>query len=671
MYSIPFLDIPPLASADGIVRLPGSKSISNRALLLAALCEGATTVLRGLLASDDTQAMLTALQQLGCRIQRDGDDLHVTGLDRHAMPGGAQLHLGNAGTAMRPLTAALALLAREGQQFTLTGVARMQERPIGDLVDALRQLGARIAYEKNPGFPPLQLSGLDTSGLDEAQTIRIRGDVSSQFLSAMLMALPLVAERRERVIEVDGPLISQPYVAITLHLLQRFGIAVRNENWQRFVVPAGSRYRSPGVLQVEPDASSASYFIALGGIASDPAQGQAITIEGLGADSIQGDIQFIEAARQMGVQVQAEASRLVVRRGAWPLKAIDIDANHIPDAAMTLAIMALYADGTTRIRNIGSWRVKETDRIDAMQTELTKLGAAVQAGPDWLAITPPAAQAWKAASIATYDDHRMAMCFALAAFNPAGVRVRIEDPRCVGKTFPDYFETLFGVVQARTGQVPVICIDGPSASGKGTLAQAVAQRLGYGVLDSGALYRVAALAARRNQLDIDPANARQLAELARNLPLSFDGERILLDGRDVSAEIRTEQVGRDASLISAIGEVREALLDWQRQAARLPGLVADGRDMGTVVFPNAPLKVFLTASAEKRAERRYKQLISKGNSATLSTLREELEARDLRDTTRAAAPLKAAHDAEVLDNSEMDVQAATEQVLRWWAARQS
>ncbi|KKW67934.1 3-phosphoshikimate 1-carboxyvinyltransferase [Lampropedia cohaerens] len=671
MYSIPFLDIPPLASAHGVVRLPGSKSISNRALLLAALCEGRTTVLRGLLASDDTQAMRTALEQLGCRIQQNGDELHVTGLDRHAMPAGLQLHLGNAGTAMRPLTAALALLARDGQQFTLTGVARMQERPIGDLVDALRPLGARITYEKNPGFPPLQLAGLDTARLDEAQTIRIRGDVSSQFLSAMLMALPLVAERRERVIEVDGPLISLPYVAITLHLLQRFGVAVRNENWRRFVVPAGSRYRSPGVLQVEPDASSASYFIALGGIASDPAQGQAITIEGLGADSIQGDIQFIEAARQMGVDVQAESNRLVVRRGAWPLKAIDIDANHIPDAAMTLAIMALYADGPTRIRNIGSWRVKETDRIDAMQTELAKLGAAVQAGPDWLAITPPAAQAWRAASIATYDDHRMAMCFALAAFNPAGVRVRIEDPRCVGKTFPDYFETLFGVVQARAGRVPVICIDGPSASGKGTLAQAVAQQLGYGVLDSGALYRVAALAARRRQLDIDPANARQLAELARNLPLCFDGERILLDGRDVSAEIRTEQVGRDASLISAIGEVREALLDWQRQAARLPGLVADGRDMGTVVFPHAPLKVFLTASAEKRAERRYKQLISKGNSATLSTLREELEARDLRDTTRAAAPLKAAHDAEVLDNSEMDVQAATEQVLRWWAERQS
>lgn len=682
MFSIPFLDLPPLCAAHGSVALPGSKSISNRALLLAALCEGQSTELHGLLDSDDTEAMLGALQALGCRIERldvpsgappgAHGALRITALHRAALPQSAELHLGNAGTAMRPLTAALALLAGAGQQFTLTGVARMQERPIGDLVDALRQLGADVAYTGREGYPPLRIGAAQAGAQGEGPLcVRIRGDVSSQFLTAMLMALPLAAQQRDCCIEVVGELISQPYIAITLNLMQRFGVVVANEGWQRFTIAAGSRYQSPGRLDVEADASSASYFIALGGIACDPAQGQSLTIQGVGEDSIQGDIRFVEAARQMGVQVQAGPNWLKVQRGRWPLQAIDIDANHIPDAAMTLAVMALYAQGTTRIRNIGSWRVKETDRIAAMAAELTKLGARVDSGADWIAITPPAdAGQWRAATIATYDDHRMAMCFSLAAFNPARLPVRIQDPRCVGKTFPEYFETLFSVVQAHPGAVPVICIDGPSASGKGTLAAQVAQRLGYAVLDSGALYRAAGLAARHAGLTIEPAHAQALAALARGMALVFEGERIWLDGQDVSDAIRSDAASRDASLISALPEVRQALLDWQHQAARAPGLVADGRDMGTVVFPQAQLKVFLTASAEKRAERRYKQLISKGFTATLADLRAELEERDRRDATRPVAPLAAAADALMLDNSELSITAATEQVLRWWEQRQ-
>lgn len=666
MFSIPFLDIAALQSATGTVQLPGSKSISNRVLLLAALCEGQTTMLHDVLASDDTDAMLTALQTLGCVIERQAQQVRITGLDRQSLPAQAQLHLGNAGTAMRPLTAALALLVGPGQAFELTGVARMQERPIGDLVDALRQLGCAIDYLKNPGFPPLALRAADPQKLQASGSIQIRGDVSSQFLTAMLMALPLVAKERDYVIEVVGELISKPYIAITLNLLARFGIAVRNDNWQRFTIAAGSRYQSPGQLHVEADASSASYLVALGGIASDPALGQAITIEGVGEDSIQGDIRFIDAARQMGVHVETGPNWLRVQRGQWPLKAIDIDGNHIPDAAMTLAVMALYAEGTTRITNIASWRVKETDRIDAMVNELSKLGAVVDSGPDWISVAPPAADAWRSASIATYDDHRVAMCFSLAAFNPASVAVRIEDPRCVGKTFPDYFEALFALAQPKPNAVPVICIDGPSASGKGTLAAHVAKQLGFHVLDSGALYRVAGVAARQRGLDIAPEHAPALADVARSLQLVFDGERVLLDGRDVAAAMRSDAGSRDASLISAIPAVRDALLQWQRERAALPGLVADGRDMGTVVFPDAPLKVFLTASAEHRAERRYKQLISQGFDVKLASLREELEARDLRDTTRAVAPLKPAADAKVLDNSELSVAEATEQVLQWW-----
>jgi 3-phosphoshikimate 1-carboxyvinyltransferase len=655
MFSTPFLDIPPLASAAGTVRLPGSKSISNRVLLLSALASGTTTV-HDLLDSDDTRVMLDALAALGCGIDREGSSLRIEGLGGKLRTPEASLFLGNAGTAMRPLTAALALL---GGEFELRGVPRMHERPIGDLVDALTQLGCHIDYLGNPGYPPLRLHpvALDTLQLDVP--IRVRGDVSSQFLTALLLALPLAA-RRDIVIDVVGELISKPYIEITLNLLARFGIEVKRDGWQRFTIPAGSEYRSPGGIHVEADASSASYFIALGAIAN----GSGIRIEGVGADSIQGDIRFVEAAQQMGARVDSGPNWLAISRGTWPLKAIDIDANHIPDAAMTLAVMALYADGPSTLRNIASWRVKETDRIDAMANELRKLGAIVEDGPDFIRVHPLATADWRPASIRTYDDHRVAMCFSLAAFNPAGVAVRILDPQCVAKTFPDYFETLFSVADAV--EVPVVCIDGPTASGKGTLTVEVARRLGYHYLDSGSLYRVTGLAMRRSGLNAIPEDEARIAELARALPLSFSEGNVLLAGEDVSDTIRTEAAGMDASRVSALPAVRTALLALQRRFRRLPGLVADGRDMGTVIFPDASLKVYLTASAAHRAERRYKQLISKGISTTIDSLRADLEARDLRDSSRSVAPLKPAPDARLLDNSFLSVEQSVEQVLDWW-----
>ena len=465
-----------------------------------------------------------------------------------------------------------------------------------------------------------------------------------------------------------GELISRPYIAITLNLLAQFGVQVRQEGWQAFVIPAGCCLRSPGQVYVEADASSASYFVALGAIAPGS---EGILIQGLGENSIQGDIRFIEAARAMGADVQSGPNHLHVRRGAWPLQAIDLDCNHIPDAAMTLAVMALYAQGTTVLRNIGSWRVKETDRIAAMATELRKLGAQVQETPDSISVTAPAQVAdWRPASIHTYDDHRIAMCFSLAAFNPAALPVRILDPQCVAKTFPDYFEALMGVASARTQDVPVLCVDGPTASGKGTLASALAVALGYHFLDSGALYRISAYAAVQAGLALEAAHEAPIAALARSLDIVFDGERVLLQGQDISEAIRTEQAGMDASAVSALPAVRAALLDLQHGFRRLPGLVADGRDMGTVVFPDAALKVYLTASAERRAQRRYKQLISKGISATLDTLCADLAARDLRDTTRAVAPLKPAQDAALLDNSELTVEQSVTQVLNWWQSKQ-
>jgi 3-phosphoshikimate 1-carboxyvinyltransferase len=664
MFSTAFLDLPPLGSASGTVTLPGSKSISNRVLLLAALCKGRTTI-HDLLDSDDTRVMLDALMQLGCGVQQVGtSQVRIDGLAGKPTSTHARLFLGNAGTAMRPLTAALAVI---GGDFELSGIARMHERPIGDLVDALRQLGCQIDYLQNDGFPPLRIGKPE---LNLADPIKVRGDVSSQFLTALLMALPLVA-REDIVIEVVGELISRPYIEITLNLLARFGVIVQRDGWQRFTIPAGCSLQSPGEIHVEADASSASYFIALGSISTRANSESHIKVLGVGADSIQGDIRFVEAAKQMGAHIESGPNWLQISRGSWPLKAIDLDCNHIPDAAMTLAVMALYAEGTTTLRNIGSWRVKETDRIAAMANELRKLGATVVEGADFIQITPPATPAdWRSASIHTYDDHRIAMCFSLAAFNPAGLAVRIEDPKCVAKTFPDYFEALFAVAQTPQNAIPVVCVDGPTASGKGTLAVEVANKLGYHFLDSGSLYRITALAALRAGLTLDAQGEASIAELVNHLQIRFSDGLILLDGDDVTDAIRTEEAGMNASKVSPLPQVRQALIDLQHSFRQLPGLVADGRDMGTVIFPDATLKVFLTASAERRADRRYKQLISKGIPATLPSLRADLEARDARDSSRAVAPLKPAEDAKLLDNSDLTIEESVNRVLGWWQGKQ-
>ena len=709
MFSTAFLDLPWLEGASGSVTLPGSKSISNRVLLLAALAHGSSTI-HDLLTSDDTRVMLVALRQLGCNVQEHGSTVVIQGLGGQLNAPTTKLFMGNAGTAMRPLTAALAVL---GGDFELSGVPRMHERPIGDLVDALRQLGCAIDYLGEPGFPPLRIG---TPSLQLDAPIQVRGDVSSQFLTALLMALPLVAQNRTHtlgtgvfspppegadasrsspatsqdiVIEVVGELISRPYIEITLNLLARFGVQVQRpigeKSWQRFTIPAGSQLRSPGDIYVEADASSASYFIALGAIATRTTDQNGIEIRGVGADSIQGDIRFMEAAQQMGAAIESGPNWLRVRRGSWPLKSIDMDCNHIPDAAMTLAVMALYAKGSTTLRNIASWRVKETDRIAAMATELRKFGANVVEGPDFIQITPPGqplsdaghavaslelANQWTTGSVHTYDDHRIAMCFALAAFNPAHLPVRIEDPKCVTKTFPDYFEALFSLAHTPTRNLPVICVDGPTASGKGTLAVVLAQRLGYHFLDSGALYRISALAARQAGLGLDAVSEGAIGRLVRSLRIEFKSDRVLLNGVDVSDAIRTEEAGMNASKVSALPAVRLALIDLQHSFRQLPGLVADGRDMGTVIFPDARLKVFLTASAEQRAQRRYKQLISKGISTTLLSLRSDLEARDARDTSRAVAPLRPAQDAQLLDNSDLTVEESVDQVLNWWQSKQ-
>jgi 3-phosphoshikimate 1-carboxyvinyltransferase len=660
MFTTRFLDLPPLIAAAGTVRLPGSKSISNRVLLLAGLCDG-STLIHDLLDSDDTRVMLDAMHALGCDVEQLGETLRVDGIGGVLAAREADIFLGNSGTSTRSVTAALAVLATtQGGRFAIRGVPRMHERPIRDLVDALRPLGCVIDHTGQDGYPPLQLGDGAAHALNLAAPIRVRGDVSSQFLTGLLQAMCLVATERDVVIEVVGELISRPYIAITLNLLARFGVAICNDNWARFTIPAGSRLVSPGEIHVEGDASSASYFVALGAIAASAAA--PLRIEGMGSASIQGDLAFVDAAQAMGAHVLQGENWTEVSRGAWPLKAIALDCNHMPDAAMTLAVMALYATGTTRLTNIASWRVKETDRLAAMASELRKLGAQVNEGADFIEVSPP--QTWQPATIHTYDDHRIAMCFSLVAFNDAGLPVRVLDPQCVAKTFPDYFETLFGVVTPRAHGVPIITVDGPTASGKGTLASAVAQALGYHFLDSGAVYRATALAAMRSGTRAD--DEQRLAQLATNLDLNFGPGQILMDGQDVTETLRLEEVGALASKISAFPLVRAALRTLQLSFHRLPGLVADGRDMGTVIFPGADLKVYLTASAATRAERRYKQLISKGISANIDSLRAELEARDARDHTRSVSPLRPAADAMLLDNSALTVEASMDAVLKAW-----
>lgn len=432
-----FLDLPAAHAARGTVRLPGSKSISNRVLLLAALSGGVTRV-RALLDSDDTRVMLDALRTLGVGVERidETDDYAITGVGEAFSVTGfpvkrAELFLGNAGTAFRSLTAACAL---SGGDYVLKGVARMHERPIGDLVDALRLLGARIDYLGQAGYPPLRIHPAEVAG----DTTRVRGNVSSQFLTGLMMALPLL--KKTTHVEIEGELISKPYIGITLAMLRRFGVNVEQDGWTRFTVPADARYASPGEIWVEGDASSASYFLAAGAIGGGP-----VRVEGVGADSVQGDVRFADALALMGARIDMGPNWIEARAPAnGRLKALDLDCNHMPDAAMTLAVAALFADGATTLFNIASWRVKETDRIAAMATELRKVGATVEEGADFIRITSPQ-RLIPNAVIDTYDDHRMAMCLSLVALG--GVPLRINDPTCVNKTFPAYFDALAHIVR--------------------------------------------------------------------------------------------------------------------------------------------------------------------------------------------------------------------------------
>jgi 3-phosphoshikimate 1-carboxyvinyltransferase len=421
------LTLQPINKVNGTVNLPGSKSLSNRALLLAALANG-TTILDNLLDSDDVSFMLEALRQLGISYQLSEDKTQCTVTGNAGVfiqPDAAktlELFLGNAGTAMRPLCGALAISQGD---FLLTGEPRMKERPIKHLVDALAQLGAKIEYIEQAGYPPVHIKGVALAG----GKVSIDGSISSQFLTALLMIAPLLSSDTE--IGMIGELVSKPYIHLTLDIIEKFGVTIENDDYKTFKIKGGQQYTSPATFMVEGDASSASYFTAAAAI-----KGGTVRVTGIGKSSVQGDVQFTHVLEKMGAKVTIEEGYVEVTRGK--LKGIDVDLNHIPDAAMTIAVVALFAEGTTTIRNIYNWRVKETDRLSAMATELRKVGAQVIEGHDFIEVTPPVKL--KAAQIDTYNDHRMAMCFSLVALSDT--QVTINDPKCTHKTFPSYFEAL-------------------------------------------------------------------------------------------------------------------------------------------------------------------------------------------------------------------------------------
>ena len=701
----------------GSAVLPGSKSLSNRVLLLSALAEG-TTEIHGLLASDDTAVMVACLRQLGVSLTQTvaaADPASGVGQPVWRVEGTGGVFpargsaaepidcfVGNSGLTVRTLLPAI-VVAQAGtrSEALLHGVPRMHERPIGDLVDGLRQLGADIHHQAKEGFPPLRVRGV---ALAEQPVIRVRGDTSSQFLTGLLQAAPQLAQQwgRPVTIAVEGPLISRPYVDLSLGMLAAFGVHVAEPKPNCFVVQPGVLV-SPGRLVVEGDASSASYFLAAGLLGGGP-----VRVQGVGRTSLQGDVRFADALQAMGAEITWGEDFIESRaatcdaHGRPVVQGVDLDCNHIPDAAMTLVAVALYAKTPTRLRNIGSWRVKETDRIAAMAAEARKLGAAVEEGADFIVITPPAQL--RTASIHTYDDHRVAMSFALASFAHAGDMegerahapdgvsgecprvstensavsptraltpsahrstasrlLTIEDPACVNKTFPAYFD-VFADICAQA--VPVVAIDGPTASGKGTVASRVAQALGFSYLDSGALYRLLALASM--SAGVAPSDEDGLGALASAMAVRFEGDVIWLGDLDVTAAIRSEAVGNRASEVAAIPLVRQALLRRQRDFARLPGLVADGRDMGAVVFPRAQTKVFLTATAQARAARRVSQLRARGEPADLATITADLAARDARDANRAVAPLKSVPEAGgfFLETTTLSIDESVAAVLR-------
>ncbi len=638
--------------ASGEVYLPGSKSISNRVVLLSALANKKIEIIN-FLESEDTAVMLAIMDQLGVRYEKsnilskeNNTETNVPILTVHGIgdrlvnlfesPKKLKIFVGNSGLTIRTIIPIfVALLSKNSNcpSIEIDGVERMRQRPIGSLVESLKKIGAKISYMGNFGFPPLMIYPSDTYPVKE---INVSSLESSQFLTGLIQSAPLLGKtwKSPVIIKTNQEIPSRPYIDLTIKILKKFGVKVFETKKGVFKVDSFD-LDSPTKFVIEGDASSASYFLASGVLGNGP-----IKLHGLGLKSIQGDIRIAEILEKMGAKVLMSENSIEISK-IRPLKGLTVDCKNIPDASMVLVTCALYAEGNTKLINIGSWKIKETDRFEAMKEGVIKLGGKVFFGNDWIEVEPP--KKLKTAYIKTYNDHRIAMSFSLASFSHSGDKNNIErevffdNPECVEKTYPDYFDEFSRICSQA---VKVITIDGPTASGKGTIAQRVSDELGFNVLDSGCFYRVLALTSlQENIADNDQLS---LAKCANRLKVDFIEEKVFVGNSDVTKKIREEHIGIRASKISIFVSVRKALLKVQRDFARTPGLVADGRDMGSIVFPNAFLKVFLSADEKIRAKRRYKQLIQKEIPCKLNDLLQEIKQRDYRDYNRKSGSLNLA-----------------------------
>jgi 3-phosphoshikimate 1-carboxyvinyltransferase len=649
--------IRPGGPVEGKAVLPGSKSLTNRALVCAALADG-TSTLTGALRAEDTLVMMNGLVQLGAEIEASGTTVTVVGTAGDLRAPSGVIDAGASGTTARFLTAAATLA--DGTTV-VDGTVRMRSRPIEEQVMALRILGAEIEILGEAGCPPVRVTGGELRG--GAAVIDARR--SSQFVSAVALVAPYASQPTELGFR-DGLLVSRPYVEATVEVMKAFGVVAElTEGGMR--IPTG--VYEPVRYQVEPDASAAAYPLVAAAIT-----GGSVQIEGIPADSTQADLGILDVLAAMGCHIERRGSMVSLTGPAEGLRGVDVDMGAMPDAAVAVAVAAVFAAGPTRLSNIANLRIKETDRLAALETELRKLGARAEAGSDWLLVTPSSVYG---AEIATYNDHRMAMAFALAGLVVPGVV--IADPACVGKTWPSFFGDLDhlrpigGTVTRRSAEedVPsrsiIVAIDGPGGAGKSTVSRGVAARLNIPHLDSGASYRAAALAVvRRN---VNPEDAGAVASVVRDSRFGYRNGTMLLDGEEVGDALRSAEMTSLASRVSAIPEVREVLVGWQRDWVRQEGgsAVIEGRDIGTVVFPDAPVKVFLTARPDVRAARRAAEMTDERRS--VAGVARELEERDQRDSTRNASPLQAAADALVLDTSDLGIEQVIDRILAVVAER--
>lgn len=625
--------VKPSGPVFGVVTPPGSKSITNRALLIAALADGVSQLKRPL-ESDDTVVMRRALSDLGAVIDSTGGDWTITGgvLDR---PGAQRLlDVGASGTSARFLAALAALVAGP---TTIDGTARMRQRPIGGLVSVLEAMGAEIVATGDGGYLPLTVRG---TAPPSGGIITIDARRSSQFVSAAMMIAPY-ADKPVRLDYVDGYAISTPYIATTAHVMNAFGVA--SEVTESWVAVDQGRYR-PTTLEIEPDASAAVYPWVAAAVT-----GGAVRVEGIGSSSVQADIGALEVLKEMGCTVTDNLSGITVR-GPKQLAPVDVDMNACPDAVLAIAVAALFASGTSHIRNIASLRVKETDRLDALANELSKLGATVSTTADSISVTPGAP---RGATVETYDDHRMAMAFSLAGLVIPGVA--IGDPECVSKTWPSFFADLERLVEVEHA---VVAVDGPGGSGKTTVSRQVAERLGIRHLDTGAFYRAATVLVLEAGTSPDDEDA--VVELVASHTYQYRDGAMYVDDRDVSDAIREEAVNRAVSAVSAIEGVRSLMVanqrDWLGAAGGIG--VVEGRDIGSIVFPEAAVKIYLTASEEARARRRAEEA-----DASVSDIAQGLRRRDRADSSREASPLQVAPDARVIDTTDLDIEQVVGQIV--------